>query len=512
MSKLTGMNRASLSYLCSYLSSDGWQVSLVSFVIPNAESSSVQSSLYGVSLVFVKDTVKSANTKSPIPTEFVVAEESSECVSDSAVSFASDDEADQKAAIVRKVKVSSALPVLNNKMKEEPWHLRIEKDEYHNRTNPVTIGLALVSNRNVICAMRDTLSRILFDFSKQPGTSDGPTSTLACQGLVDVLGSFSKKDIEPESLLRILEPHLKGANAPWVDRPISDQSKVFQEQAVRQLSDCLAPAPLALMFATALLEQKIVLSSSRRSLLHAATTGLCAMLEPLKWSHLLVPLVPSTLAIDLIQYPAPYILGIPSGDTDNGELLANLPGDVTLIDLDVGRVILAPEFGKDNEMVRKSTDVEATSKALRSQILYLAHALGSLFGCALRPDTWGCDDPSLSKIENKGSPVDRLLSTSHRFINEILSGVPSCCFWIEEATQNYGTSTEPTVLFDEDRFFQIKTRRSTGKNKSLFPRDEKDAELALNLDDFDLILESFLRCQSMSTYISSRPKSEMVYF
>lgn len=37
-------------------------------------------------------------------------------------------------------------------------------------------------------------------------------------------------------------------------------------------------------------------------------------------------------------------------------------------------------------------------------------------------------------------------------------------------------------------------------------------ELALGLTDFDLVLESFLRCQSMSTYISSRPKTDMVYY
>mmetsp|Transcript_44236 Transcript_44236/g.106595 ORF Transcript_44236/g.106595 Transcript_44236/m.106595 type:complete len:1486 (-) Transcript_44236:61-4518(-) len=503
------------------ISSDGWQVSLVSFVIPNAESSAsdpTESSLYGVSLVFVRDSVESKKKVSSIRTEFVVDEASGEGASESPISFASEGKADEtttggeKSTTLRQVKVSSALPVLNEKMKGEPWHARIEKDEYHNASNPITIGLALVCNRNVICAMRDTLSRLLFDFSKQPGASGGPTPTLACQGLIDVLGGFSHKDIENESLLRILEPHLKGANASWVDRPIADQSKAFQEQAVRQLSDCLPPTPLALMFATALLEQKIVLSSSRRSLLHAATTGLCAMLEPLNWSHLLVPLVPSSLAVDLIQYPAPFILGVPSGDADNGELLGNLPEDVTLIDLDVGRVILAPAFGKDNEMVRKSTDVEATAKALRSQILYLAHALGALFGGALRPDTWGCDAPSLGNDQNEGTPVDRLLSASRRFINEILTGVPSCCFWIEEATQNYSASTEPTVLFDEDRFFAIKARRSTNTSKGLFPTEDTDGDLALNLDDFDLILESFLRCQSMSTYISSRPKSDMVYY
>jgi hypothetical protein len=83
------------------------------------------------------------------------------------------------------------------------------------------------------------------------------------------------------------------------------------------------------------------------------------------------------------------------------------------------------------------------------------------------------------------------------------------------------------VLFDEDRFFHIKNLRAGGKYKPLFqagsPFQRKhvnydvdgpmasDDSLALSLDDFDLILETFLRCQSMSTFVSSRPKGRMAY-
>jgi hypothetical protein len=92
-----------------------------------------------------------------------------------------------------------------------------------------------------------------------------------------------------------------------------------------------------------------------------------------------------------------------------------------------------------------------------------------------------------------------------------LPGVSACCYWIEEAAQKYGTAGEPTVLFDEDKFFEIKNHRANQAHKPLFPKEMQD-ELALGLTDFDLVLESFLRCQSMSTYISSRPKTEMVYY
>lgn len=83
------------------------------------------------------------------------------------------------------------------------------------------------------------------------------------------------------------------------------------------------------------------------------------------------------------------------------------------------------------------------------------------------------------------------------------------------------------MLFDEDRFFHIKNLRARGRYKPLFetgsplsskyvdydmggPMSSEDG-LALSLDDFDLILETFLRCQSMSTYVSSRSKGRMAY-
>lgn len=77
------------------------------------------------------------------------------------------------------------------------------------------------------------------------------------------------------------------------------------------------------------------------------------------------------------------------------------------------------------------------------------------------------------------------------------------------------------MLFDEDRFFHVKNLRARGRYKPLFEQERADnldgpmpaeTSLALSLDDFDLILESFLRCQSMSTFVSSRPKVGMAYY
>ena len=429
---------------------------------------------------------------------------------------ASDGKAKASEKTIRKIKVSAATPALNKKLQEGSWVERALHDEFRDQQKPLTIGLTLISKRNVILAMRDALSRLVLDFSRNPNSKRDPNS-ISCSALVEVLGAFSHRDVEISALRCILEPYLRVASSPWLERPLTDQKAAFERLALQQLTECIPPTPLALMFIAALLEQKIVLSSSRRSILLSACVALATMMRPLQWSHLLVPLVPSNLANDLIQYPAPFILGIPAEDAGNLHLLGNLPNDVTLVDLDVGRVILAPSFGRDNEMVRGTANADVTAKALRSQVLYLAQSLGSVFGNRLRKDTWCCDSPFNNSNQQCGIAIqqadglDELLSSTRSFLSELLHGVTSCCFWIEEATQGFGTSDEPTVLFDEDRFFHIKKARASGEFKPLFIQNTT-ADLALSLDDFDLIIESFLRCQSMSHYISSRPKEEMVYY
>lgn len=512
---------------------DGWEVSLVTFTIPNAESSTsgddTESALFGVSLCFQRLPIDSSELDSiesgRLPTDLHIQEQicTNASVWVSPISF--DDNTPEQPngtkGSVRKLAVSTEIPTLNSHLKKQSWVERVTEDEYRDQSNTLMIGIALVSRRNVIFSMRETLSRLLFDFSRGPGQSlEDSQASINCGALVDVLGAFSYQDHEGVALKTILEPYLRAATSSWVDRPIGDQAKAFEMYALTQLTDSLPPTPLALMFVTALLEQKIVLSSSRRSILHAACHGLANLLRPLKWCHLLVPLVPGALAGDLIQYPAPFILGVPSEDADNIDLLGSLPRDVTLVDLDVGRVILAPSFGQENEMVRGTSDSQATARALRSQVLYLAQNLGTVFGNSLRPRSWKCDRPSLQSVNDfSGTSIpnenglEQLCSTAAAFVTELLDGSTSCCYWIEEATKSYGTTVEPNVLFDEDRFFEIKNHRATRAWEHLFPKREANTgSLALNLSDFDLVLESFLRCQSMSLWISSRPKTEMLYY
>ena len=335
----------------------------------------------------------------------------------------------------RAIRVSAPAPDFNRRLQQKSWCDRME-DRKRVVTGPVSIGVALVCRRNVVLAMRESLSRFFFDHSKtsendEQSSSDSSKRKLFCGHLVELLGNFSHPDVEAEALKCLLEPYLRFGSSPWVDRPLGDQKREFDITAGQQLLNCLPPIPLALLFVTLLLEQKVVFSSSRRSMLFSAVTSITRLLEPLSWCHLLVPLVPSSLARDLLQYPAPFILGIPSEDPGNIDVLNSLPNDVTLVDLDVGRVILAPSFAHDGELVRGSEDRGVTTAAVRSQVLYLAQSLGLLFGSKLHEQTWNVDSPLINpdvagrQGRSPLSDIEKLQGICRSFLVELLAGMLS---------------------------------------------------------------------------------------
>ena len=527
------------------VSADGWEVSLVDFMIPSADSSGVENAaLFGVSLVFQrKDLVGIDVTNNQLPSmklifdsdsvgnpetpakqnteEVVYDKDSGETIEIGAfaspISFFFSEEAGADEPLQDSectIKVSTDTPTFNRRLGSGSWLARIERHRATLVKKPsVTIGVALVSSQNVIFAMRNTLSRLLIDFKKASGPN---YSTLKCTPLVEILGNFSHQDVEKYSLKCILEPYLRFGSRPWIERPLRNQKAEYDLAAGQQLVESLPHIPLGLLFVAMLLEQKIIISSSRRSSLLAAMTGVIQLLQPLKWAHLLVPLAPVALARDLLQYPAPFIIGLPSEDPGNMTLLNNLPDDVTLVDLDVGRVILAPTIAYDEALLRESEDRVTAGGALRSQILYLAQSLGVLFGSKLRARTW-CSDSPLSVVVPKQielkSDFEVLKEVCQAFVTELLAGASSCCYWIEEAklvAAPISGDLECTVLFDEDRFFNVKNFRALHGSVSLFG-SKAAADFAMSLDDFDLIIECFLRCQSMSTFISSRKKTEMAF-
>jgi len=575
------------------LSTDGWEVSLVNFMVPNANPGAAETTddaegpfIYGVSLVFnqivdddggddqaddngsdealqytteldyIGPSCEEPTSPSKMDTDgsnngFVTP---SKGLNHQQVTFQSpitvsrpkNEDGGETSEVVRKIRVSAQTPEFNRRLREMRWSERVKKRKTSGGGG-ATVGIALVSGRNSIPAMRDTLSQLFDDYTNVGLNEDEASADLVgdhaqrvCDLLVDILGTLSQINVEREALNCILEPYIDYGSSQWIPRPLSEQSREFASTSGLELIQSLPPIPLALLFLTILLEQKIVLSSRRRSVIVSATMALRSMMNPLTWAHLFVPLVPASMAGDLIHYPAPFILGVPSEDEDSMVLLNSLPADVTLVDLDVGRVILARRLSNEEGM---------NAGMLRSQVLFLAETLGSVFGCKMQGPTWRCDSPlrRFSPTQGQALPPSAVGAggTDHskdwsefaaikqickEFIVELLSGARSCCYWIEEKHPGRGTTDthECSVLFDEDRFFSIKSLRSEGRYMPLLMGQQlfgsntsssddldepigRDTILALNPDDFDLVLEVFLRCQGMSTYISSRKKQSMAF-
>lgn len=148
----------------------------------------------------------------------------------------------------RKMKVSSDLSTFNQELKEQALKSDSQKK---------LIGISLVSRRNVITAMRHTLSLIYDDlcFVKTPD-SNGATVHV-CKPLADLLSVFSSHSIEELSMQCILQPYISYATKPWIHRQLRAQSNELIEFCGMQVLESLPPVPLALLFVTALLEQKV---------------------------------------------------------------------------------------------------------------------------------------------------------------------------------------------------------------------------------------------------------------
>jgi len=543
------------------MSSDGWEVSLTNFVVPSGPGNG--QFLYCVSLVMNKissSSIEKAKTLSaPMLTTKYPSESEisnvciSELVFDQPIEFNDEGKKgsnqpqcrfDFESPLIdiqskdrkgRKMKVTADLKGFNNKLNGRKW------SQSFPITTDVTIGLVLISSRNVTLAMRDTLSLLYNDFcsirNHLSESGNGGEFQYFCQPLVDILGVLASPDVEKASLTSILEAYLSFSSSRWINRPLLDQSNQLAQSYGAQLTQSLPPVALALLFSTILLEQKVVLSSSRRGLLTAASHAIIELIRPLKWQHLFVPLVPLSMIDDLVHYPAPFILGIPEDEKSCADVLDSLPPDVTLVNLDFGRVILAPDFGNNGstqpiqEPEEEAINTEkSVTAALRDQVVLLAEALGGIFGTTIHPESWCCDsavDRRLSRLKEsqfiQGNAHLRgqadFVSISNIckiFLTELLLGIPSCCLWLEEkGAGGPNGRNETAIVFDEDRFFHLKNLRAEGLFSQLFSSydlTQRTSTLTLSLDHFDLILESFLRTQCLSTYICSRDKCSMLYW
>lgn len=532
------------------VASDGWEMSLINFIIPNSTTTTASTSyqrMYGVSLI-IRQVVP--------PKHNVTANQISSCDDDdqsydqilsyppifhnssttkSQQPQSDNHKVDSPCSFEKFLNESQMSTEIINHLNDNRWSDSMNQCAANATEMTTTIGISFISARPVIPAMRSSLSSLA-----RITTNNG----INVKPLVDILGAASPFNLTP-FFQQLLKDHIVKGSEPFLKHNnLSHQIDIFQEECGMHLIQSLPPMSLSLLFLLLLLEQKVVLASERRSLLLSASFAIVKLLGPLEWSHLNVSYVPTSLANDLVHYPAPFLIGVvPS---EERELLDNLPDDVTLVDLDSSVITLANDMSSANYSTSKATtsNLENTQeKKLKAQLHSLSKRLGHIVGQEIFPSAWCCDSINYNAL-NVGSKTSffKLKSIFNDFIIELLEGTSSCCYWIEEqaspsiasastSTMRNVSSSNPSsntdfssILFDEDRFYQIKDLRYQAIMEKLRKASTIDHScnichgksssftLALDVVGENFILDAFLRCQGLSTFISSSDKESMIYW
>ncbi|CAH1787403.1 unnamed protein product [Owenia fusiformis] len=101
-----------------------------------------------------------------------------------------------------------------------------------------------------------------------------------------------------------------------------------------------------MVFASILLERRILFTAGKLSILSPCIHAMTSLLYPFTWQHTFIPVLPSAL-IDIVCSPTPYIIGVLS---DCVPQLEGLPMDeVLIVNLDGGR--LTEELGDEGTII-----------------------------------------------------------------------------------------------------------------------------------------------------------------
>jgi hypothetical protein len=131
-------------------------------------------------------------------------------------------------------------------------------------------------------------------------------------------------------IVRVRLPQLSRRRSSSADRRSSDRSSVelaadqhellmyggistlpsFDYPLRYLLTDLLPGDQFVRLFAAVLLEQRILITSSRHLPLMLVAESLTNLLRPFTWQHVYVPILPSRLGLHYLDAPTPYIMGI----------------------------------------------------------------------------------------------------------------------------------------------------------------------------------------------------------
>lgn len=104
----------------------------------------------------------------------------------------------------------------------------------------------------------------------------------------------------------------------------------------------LSPAVLATLFASLLMERRVILTSASFATLATAVHAAAALIRPFHWHNLFLPLLPAEL-LEALCSPTPFLVGLPAALRDAVDWAAM--EDVVVVDLDASTI--EPAIGAD---------------------------------------------------------------------------------------------------------------------------------------------------------------------
>lgn len=136
------------------------------------------------------------------------------------------------------------------------------------------------------------------------------------------------------------------------------------DYSVRPLFDLLDISTLILVFSAILLESRVLFISSYFSVLFKAAEIAKALIYPLLWPHIYVPVLPRRM-LQYLECPTPFIFGVNKSWLDDAMMRDLLAEDILIIDLDIGRAV---GHGATSILKLPSSTIKSLRKGLYEQL------------------------------------------------------------------------------------------------------------------------------------------------
>lgn len=265
------------------------------------------------------------------------------------------------------------------------------------------------------------------------------TSNCQCR-LRRRLGSFASSSSCTSSFTTLRE-HARSLRGELLSDIESFDSEEDQSTYVKMLVEALPPKVLLNLFTCALLERKILFVSNSYTMLTAAAAAIVTFLQPLTWSHVLIPVLPRPM-LGTLECPTPFIMGIHSSYAYKKDFPFVL--DLVVVNLDNGTLTMQQA---NAEMLDHDDEPDAlyaaVNEAIRAPPSRAEIKLIRRLKTALKPLGTRSDRVAWPPESNNPSRVVKRLFRTH--VESLLSLASSC--WVP-----MGDEKEAVVIFDSKPF------------------------------------------------------------